>query len=273
MSENIWQPQTSWTTFVASDYRLTDVKFRRKALLKAREIMKITRSNVNKIIKRLRNRKYQFVQEPHIPPLKRTVITKWVKELAEDNIFIPIAFQAWMEEVGSVNLMGTDPSWQYSGYDSIGPKETWCTDPLVVETDIEYTNGEIENWKQLCNGEYYEQISKDSQKDFIKNWGQQYFEEWKERLLAEQESDQVGPYRIDFAPDDLHKANCSGGMPYALCTARPTVDPLVLWEAHCYSFVAHIRHAFTWGGFPGFEDTENRPIDFIEEMKFGLQSI
>jgi hypothetical protein len=37
--------------------------------------------------------------------------------------------------------------------------------------------------------------------------------------------------------------------------------------------VAHIRHAFAWGGFPGFEIIDNAPKHFLAEMRDGLEPI
>jgi hypothetical protein len=60
-------------------------------------------------------------------------------------------------------------------------------------------------------------------------------------------------FRVDVAPDYLHKANVSGGGPYALEVPCEAVDGLVLEEFHLTTFVNYLRICFRWGGFPGWE--------------------
>jgi hypothetical protein len=62
----------------------------------------------------------------------------------------------------------------------------------------------------------------------------------------------AGPFRLQFAPDYIHKANVSGGPAYEVDAYAPQVDVLVLNEPRGHTFVAHIREALAWGGFPGF---------------------
>src|SRR5262245_42372239 len=78
------------------------------------------------------------------------------------------------------------------------------------------------------------------------------FEEWideKERY----EPELLHPFRIDLAPDYLHKANISGGSPYCIEVPFPGADPLVADEPHGLPFLDYLRLAFRWAGFPGLE--------------------
>jgi HEAT repeat protein len=67
----------------------------------------------------------------------------------------------------------------------------------------------------------------------------------------------VGPLRLAFAPDFLHKQNISGGAPYGFVLPPPdaaeAIDPSVLDEGHDETLVGYLRLAFRWGGFPGLE--------------------
>lgn len=55
--------------------------------------------------------------------------------------------------------------------------------------------------------------------------------------------------QLYFAPDDYHKANISGGSPYAVEVAAPAVDGWCLpFERF---FVDYLNDAFASGGFPG----------------------
>ncbi len=73
---------------------------------------------------------------------------------------------------------------------------------------------------------------------------------WQE--LAE-DPDWDEPLRIDLAPDDLHKANISGGDPYAILVPFRGGDPRFDGEAHDLPFVDYLRLSFKWAGFPGLE--------------------
>jgi hypothetical protein len=62
-----------------------------------------------------------------------------------------------------------------------------------------------------------------------------------------------GSFTVDLAPDDLHKANISGGPPYAMAVPNAAVDGVLLWEQHQTTFVNYLRICFRWGGFPGWD--------------------
>lgn len=105
--------------------------------------------------------------------------------------------------------------------DLVGHHPDWdhdLTDPLVVKAPIESIQSEHDLWLQ----------------DRGTTWDQ-------------------GPFRIDFAPDALHKANISGGAPYALAVPNASVDGLVLWEPHQTTFVNYLRLTFRWAGLPGWD--------------------
>jgi len=55
---------------------------------------------------------------------------------------------------------------------------------------------------------------------------------------------------IDIAPDALHKANLSGGLPYSVVIPNHAVDGPVRGTGSS-SLVEYLREAFRWGGFPG----------------------
>lgn len=98
----------------------------------------------------------------------------------------------------------------------------YCPDPLVVEAPAAYIVGEIDVWEKDLGAE------------------------WERR-----------PFTIDFSPDHLHKANISGGAPYALAVPCAAADALVLWERHQTTFVNLLRIAFCHGGFLGYDVNAN----------------
>ena len=80
------------------------------------------------------------------------------------------------------------------------------------------------------------------------------------------------PFRIDLAPDYLHKANISGGMPYAILVPFPGADPVLADERLELPFVEYLRLAFKWGGFPGLEEHAQRDDvqRFVAEFGIGI---
>jgi hypothetical protein len=80
------------------------------------------------------------------------------------------------------------------------------------------------------------------------------------------------PFRWDIAPDDLHKANISGGPPYGVEYPSADADTRLCYEWHNTTFVKYLRTCFRWGGFPGFERVpeSERPSDHLALLTEGL---
>jgi len=81
-----------------------------------------------------------------------------------------------------------------------------------------------------------------------------------EELLSE-----VGAWEdadvLMLAPDDLHKANTSGGDPYANAVHDSAADAVLLNERHGLFFVDYLRLCCRFGGFPGYESQEDVPAE------------
>ncbi len=78
------------------------------------------------------------------------------------------------------------------------------------------------------------------------------FDEWIEQK-DEAGFDLKCQFRIDLAPDHLHKANISGGSPYCIEVPFLGADPLLSDERHGLLFLDYLRLAFRWAGFPGLD--------------------
>ncbi len=61
---------------------------------------------------------------------------------------------------------------------------------------------------------------------------------------------------ILLAPDDLHKANVSGGDPYGIAMPAPIADGRVLHARVDVSLVDYLRLACRCGGFPGYDSLD-----------------
>jgi hypothetical protein len=62
----------------------------------------------------------------------------------------------------------------------------------------------------------------------------------------------VPRFRAPLAPDELHKDDISGGVPYELELPSSAADGALLNEWHNATFVAYLREAFRWAGVPGW---------------------
>jgi hypothetical protein len=98
------------------------------------------------------------------------------------------------------------------------------------------------------------------------------FEEW-EWQKSEIDPDLTGAFSLDLAPDDLHKANVSGGPAYAIELPFYGVDPIFANEGHDLPFVDYLRRCFRWAGFPVLERYAGRPDvqEFLRTMGKGLE--
>ena len=78
---------------------------------------------------------------------------------------------------------------------------------------------------------------------------------------------------IIIAPDELHKAETSGGSPYEIHVPCLDADAVLENERHDLSFVSYLRLCFEWGGFPGYAGSDlGLPLE-IEDLKRDLLPI
>jgi hypothetical protein len=87
------------------------------------------------------------------------------------------------------------------------------------------------------------------------------------------EPDEDEQMRIVLAPDDLHKANVSGGDPYAIFVPAHAADAKVESEPNAVNFVEYLRLVFAWGGFPGWKNGDAILPAEIKELRDGLLPI
>jgi hypothetical protein len=97
-------------------------------------------------------------------------------------------------------------------------------------------------------------------------------EEWEEQR-RQPDPDLVDPFRLSLAPDYLHKANISGGAPYAIVLPFSGADPVFAYERHELPFVDYLRLSFRWAGFPGLDEHADREDvqSFISRFGEGLE--
>ncbi len=95
--------------------------------------------------------------------------------------------------------------------------------------------------------EYLDQLVVDAPPDFVLS----EHEAWDHD--RDSEYDRGSAFEIPIAPDYLHKADVSGGMPYGMAVPNGGADGLLLWEPHQTTFSNYLRIAFRMGGMPGWQ--------------------
>ena len=89
-------------------------------------------------------------------------------------------------------------------------------------------------------------------------------------MIESSDRDDDEPVLLEFAPDALHKANVSGGGPYAIALPNPVADARVEDAPQDVPFVDYLRIAILqWGGFPGWEEAKAAPAE-LDRLRQGL---
>lgn len=91
-------------------------------------------------------------------------------------------------------------------------------------------------------------------------------------LVEYDDDDEEGDERaaaLIIAPDDLHKADTSGGDAYEIAIPDLRADSELLNERHSLFFVDYLRLCFRYGGFPGYDGAGQVPAE-IEDLRAGL---
>jgi hypothetical protein len=91
--------------------------------------------------------------------------------------------------------------------------------------------------------------------------------------MLDTEDGEGGKIGLWIAPDDLTKANTSGGDPYTITVPNACADARFQHEGNRTTFVNYLRIAFQWGGFPGWKRNKKPPREFIAKLTEGLLPI
>ncbi len=125
----VWTEMTSLPAPMPPDAR-------KQAAAVARETMRRSRANVERLLDLLPERGYAFAADraAFVPPTPD--VTVELDALEERIGRLPLALRSWFEEVGQVNFVGECAAWSYS-----------FTDPLVVEAPAAYIHSEYDAWE------------------------------------------------------------------------------------------------------------------------------
>jgi len=80
-------------------------------------------------------------------------------------------------------------------------------------------------------------------------------------------------FHVEISPDRLHKADISGGPPYAIACGTSCADGLVKEESLRLNFIPYLRVCFRHGGFPGFECYAAADNPILKHLAEGLLKI
>ena len=198
------------------------------------------RRNVEILAERLGRSSYRFASRRPLEAPDPNV-SSHVEELEQHGVYVPVALEAWLLEVGGVDFCGTHPEWPRTGYTGMNDKDTlenepWYTDPLVILVSLQEALESLEDGEDLDDSD---------------------------------SGDDLGPW-IDIAPDVVTKANVSGAGPVVMSGAAPRFDNVLVGQAGSLTLLSYLRLAFDWGGFPGFEYIADAPTELIEELRRDL---
>jgi len=162
----------------------------------------------------------------------------FIRGLEKKGMWLPLSWRAWIEEVGDVNLAGSHPSlcfWDHPGFAGV------YADPLMVTLD--HFHFEIAAWEEeRDDGEAPEGF------EAIIAWAPVA----KARLAIEKQVMDSG---------------------YAIAVPDPAADAPVRLGGREVLFVDYLRHAFRWGGFPGWAGQPNPPEAELKVLTEGLLPI
>ncbi|MBZ9750157.1 hypothetical protein K7W42_04690 [Deinococcus sp. HMF7604] len=184
----------------------------------ARETMRRARANIQTLLPQLRALGYRFGTFSGggftpTRPYSPPSKTSLLQLKRLDRLAgpLPLSLQAWYEVVGSVHLVGQAP-WG----DTAVPADAVVVDPVH---SVLY---------------------------FVREWLEEF------GSVPPEERCTFDPcLAAEFAPDEWHKDDTSGGPPYAIHLPNASADARVEYEWHNTTFVSYLRECFACGGFPG----------------------
>jgi len=211
-----------WLDLAQLGARVREPEHLAEAVPVVREAMTRARDNVVTLIERLHEQGYAFhggaPLVPHAPPDEHTpAFVTWLEARWGP---LPLTLRAWIEVVGDVSLLGNHPAFPTG----------LVTDPLVIE--VEY-----KGWRE----------ARVDRTGWARAYHESEYEAWLDRQPGEGE-----PFAIVLAPDDLHKAEISGGPPYGIYVPDASADGRLRYaDGVQLSFIEYLRLVFANGGFPG----------------------
>lgn len=282
-----------WQELVAMGSQVRTEPLFTEAYAVAQETMRRARHNIELLVERLKNIRFQF-QDPTVvfvptSPTELNDLTQFERKVGP----VPLSLRAWLEQVGTVNFMGNHPGLSY--YDSNtnprfaigrtdGPgvdifdvgsllQQMKSSDAVPSEVTDIFANffGTSDIIVNAISGTA-EAMSSDNDQPVsdplvveLYYISLESYEEWQEYSEDEEQ------YPAIIAPDIFHKSGISGGDSYEIALPDARADaPLRNIEWGEMTFVEYLRLSFEWAGFPGLQEIANRDETLLALLKEGL---
>lgn len=233
-----------WAELLALDGQIREEPLYSDALAVAHETMSRVKHNIELLKQRLYELNYKFVaDDPHWGGALEQYFQQMdtaatIARLENIGLTLPLSLKVFYEIVGRVDFRGSHPRLsEYSGfYDDYTELAVDYSDPMVV-------------WPP----------------------DEQDLEEYLD--ASEDEEITTNSYYAEIAPDEVHKANVSGGSPYSILLGEQTIDGVLTGDRGYGTFVEYLRLCFCWGGFPGFKRSNNLPAEELAYLTKDLLPI
>ncbi len=280
-----------WDELVALGVNVREEPFYADARAVARETMQRARANVEMLHQRLTALDYRFeypneaVQPP--APDAAAGLDEFERVVGQ----IPLSLRAWCEIVGEVNFIGNHPSLAFYGsraaarapvhkpLPALKPgnplqammKSLEAMNPALLQQVQQQVAAAAAPQPEKANGSPV--LSDPLVVQAARELSLDVYREWQEDQTEADDDEESDPFYVTVAPDVYHKANTSGGAAYEINLPNAAADALLLNEAHHTTFVAYLRIAFHWGGFPGLEGKANPDEGLLRSLREGLLPI
>jgi hypothetical protein len=137
-----------WSDLEGLGERVREPRYLGPARAVARETMQRARRNIETIVRRLHEMNYRFSvldpqaaqrgDQPFVPAMASAA--EQLRKLEREGMVLPLSLEAWVEQVGSVNLMGAHSKLCFLGNEEDFPY--LFADPLMVDVSLSHIAGE-----------------------------------------------------------------------------------------------------------------------------------
>jgi hypothetical protein len=174
---------------------------------------------------------------------------------------LPLSLKAWYEVVEHVSLSGSHP--ELNPIERATRKPTMFVSPAILEGPAGQRR------RQLVESLGFRVTSQAPAPSLNENpLPDPLVIAPLDALVGEVDDGESGSGEYIIAPDDLQKADISGGV-YAVALPDGNADVVFPdWKGDY--FVAYLRRVFAWGGFPGWERHGHPPSELIRELTHDL---
>ena len=226
-----------WRDMVALGPDVRKEPFEKATWAVAQETMRRAKHNIELLVGRLKQLDYRFLHEELVYRPCTKEEQQALGEMERHGVIIPLSFRAFLEAVGTVDLIGSHPA--LNPVD--GDRARRPGGPILSSDPLEFSG-------------YFELGL--------------LFDGWEDTISEDRPtaSWEVGGDAEDKTRlGDEERDGC-----YTVRLPNSAADAVLEGEAHEITFVEYLRLSFRWGGFPGWERYEIRPEKELAFLREGL---